>query len=104
MLGSRACDVLMTLIEASGAVVGKDEALEPRPAKQDVNQNRQARHELAQSARPPQRRQTSYCADSKINQIPLIAHDRPTGTGSRAGHPRKPVSHLQRNRLSESED
>ena len=43
MLGSRACDVLMTLIEASGAVVGKDEALEPRTAKQDVNQNRQAK-------------------------------------------------------------
>jgi len=41
-LGSRACDVLMALIEASGAVVGKDELLSRVWQGRIVDQNRQS--------------------------------------------------------------
>ena len=52
-LGGRAFDVLLALIEAPGAVVRKDALLSRVRQGRIVDENRQARHEPAQRARPP---------------------------------------------------
>ena len=56
--GGRAFGVLMALIEVSGAL-STDQLLSRVGQGSIVDQNRQARHEPAQSARPPQSRHTS---------------------------------------------
>jgi DNA-binding winged helix-turn-helix (wHTH) protein len=50
-LGGRACDVLMALIEASGAVVGKDELLSRVRQGRIVDENRQSGTRLPRCAK-----------------------------------------------------